>query len=210
MPEQNTNVEVRFLPLEKVELREAEGDGSPKIAGYAAVFDSLSEDMGGFREIVRAGAFSRTLEENTDVRSFWNHDPNRIIGRTKSGTLTVEQDEVGLRFEVKPPTGPTGQDVVEAVRRGDVDAMSFGFVAKQDKVTKREDGTILRELLDLDLFEVSPVTFPAYPSTSAEIRSAVQELQNAEDEDEAVEETDDSWTQDLRRRRLEIEEKELA
>ena len=155
-----------------VELR-AEPDAD-RITGYAAVFDSLSEDLGGFREIIRPGAFARSLQESPDVRAFWQHDPSRILGRTTAGTLSVSEDEHGLRFDITPPSGPTGQDALEAIRRGDVDQMSFGFKVEQDRMLKREDGTILRELLDVHLIEVSPVTFPAYQATQAEVRSDLQ------------------------------------
>lgn len=155
-----------------VELR-AEPD-SNSITGYAAVFDSLSEDLGGFREIIRPGAFARSLEESPDVFAFYQHDSSKVLGRTTAGTLSVSEDDHGLRFEITPPDGPTGRDALEAVRRGDVTSMSFGFLVEQDRMLKQPDGTVLRELLDIHLLEVSPVTFPAYQATSAEVRSDLQ------------------------------------
>lgn len=162
-------IERRFY---NVELR-AETDAR-SITGYAAVFDSLSQDLGGFREIIRAGAFARSLQESPDVFAFWQHDPSRVLGRTTAGTLEVSEDDHGLRFNISPPDSPTGHDALEAVRRGDVSSMSFGFMVEQDRMLKQEDGTILRELLDIHLIEVSPVSFPAYQATSAEIRSDLQ------------------------------------
>lgn len=181
MPTPSKKMEIRCVALNKIELRQ-EGDraDSPSIAGQAAIFDALSEDLGGFREVVKPGAFTHTLREHPDVRAFFNHDSSRILGRVKAGTLTVEEDEVGLNFEIDPPAGPTGQDAVEAIRRGDVDQVSFGFIAINDRLIKLPDGQIVRELLDVDLFEISPVVFPAYPQTSAEVRSSVEKLRNAE------------------------------
>lgn len=148
------------------ELRMAEGDSAPVIEGYAAVFDSISEDLGGFREIIAPGAFSKTLRE--DVRALWNHDPNHILGRTASGTLELAEDAKGLRVRVTPPESAGW--IMESMRRGDVDQMSFGFRTVSDK-WEMKNGEPLRTLLEVRLFDVSVVTFPAYPETDAAVRS---------------------------------------
>ena len=165
-------MERRYFKIRDLEFRaDPDGVSNGTIAGYAVVFDSLSEDFGDFREIVRPGAFDRTLAEASDVRAFWNHNTDLILGRETADTLSLAVDEVGLRFEITPPDSPNGQNAAEAVRRGDVSQMSFGFTVEQDQLSTQEDGSTLRELLDVSLFEVSPVVFPAYPETSAEVRS---------------------------------------
>lgn len=155
------------------ELR-AEMDGDkPKIRGYAAVFGSWSENLGGFREIIRPGAFAKTIRE-ADVRALYNHDANLVLGRTKSGTLRLIEDEVGLRIEVDPPDTQYARDLMTSIGRGDVDQMSFGF-----RVIKDEWRTDLkpaeRELIEVALYDVSPVTFPAYPATSVNVRELMPE-----------------------------------
>lgn len=152
------------------ELRVAEGD-APKITGYAAVFNSFSVDLGGFVERIRPGAFSKTVMK-ADVRALWNHDPNYVLGRTKSGTLKLEEDAKGLRIEIEPPDTQWATDLVKSIKRGDVDQMSFGFRAITDEWTK-ENGKQVRELIEVELFDVSPVTFPAYKATKVGVRTAL-------------------------------------
>ena len=164
----NEKVERRIYGTE---LRVAPGP-NPVIEGYAAVFDKLSEPMMGMREIIRPGAFTRTLKEDADVRALVDHDPSKILGRVKSGTLTLTEDKMGLRVKINPPDTQAGRDIVESIRRGDVDQMSFAFVTREDKWESDEEGNaVTRELLDVDLFDVSPVTFPAYPDTTVAVRS---------------------------------------
>lgn len=148
------------------ELRADENDG--KIRGYAAVFDSLSEDLGGFREKIAKGAFSDTL--NADVRALWNHDANIVLGRTTAGTLTLREDNHGLAIEIDPPNTQQANDLLISIRRGDVSQMSFGFYTKDDSWEKR-DGENIRTLRKVELFDVSPVTYPAYSDTSVATRS---------------------------------------
>ena len=158
------DIERRYMPSE---LR-VEGDESPKIRGYAAVFGELSENLGGFREKISAGAFAKSLD--ADVRALWNHDPGVVLGRTKSGTLRLEEDERGLFVEIDPPT--EARSYIESIQRGDVDQMSFGFRVVKDAWEQTDDYSI-RTLIEVDLFDVSPVTFPAYPQTSVAIRSVL-------------------------------------
>lgn len=165
--------EFRFLATE---VRAKAGSDKPVITGYAAMFNSLSGDLGGFVEVIRPGAFTRTLAEGADIRCFFNHKDDNILGRTKSGTLRVWQDDVGLKFECDVPDTSVGRDVYASIVRGDVDQCSFGFCTPYDGsgdnwIPTNDSPGILRELLDVDLFDVSPVTFPAYGSTSVTARS---------------------------------------
>jgi HK97 family phage prohead protease len=165
--EKNTGREVRSMPV-----RELRADDDTKtITGYAAVFGA-NADLGFFEERIAPGAFARAIDEDQDVRALWNHDANFILGRTKSGTLRLAEDDTGLRIDIDPPDTQTARDLVESIRRGDVDQMSFAFRAVKESWTERDGELPLRELEDVDLFDVSPVTYPAYEATSVGLRSA--------------------------------------
>jgi HK97 family phage prohead protease len=164
--------EIRCFSKEmQVETRE---DGTASLVGYAAVFNSNSVEMGfidTFTESLVPGAFTRTLKENQDVRALLDHQTGMIIARTKNGTLSLEEDDTGLKVRITPVPTEDGRKAVEWVRTGLVDAMSFGFETVSDKWSIRA-GKQHRELLDVNLYEVSLVAFPAYPATSIGVRSA--------------------------------------
>lgn len=153
------------------ELRAVMADGvGVKIAGHAAKFDQLSEDLGGFRERIAPGAFAKSIQ-SADIRALWNHDANIVLGRNKSGTLRLTEDLAGLAYEVDAPDTQLVRDMVLApIARGDVNQCSFGFRTISDKWAK-VDGDWVRTLLEVDLFDVSPVTYPAYPQTEVALRS---------------------------------------
>lgn len=164
--------EIERRTITGVEVR-AE-DGKPtKIVGYAAVFNSLSEELYGFREMVMPGAFDRALKEKHDVRALVNHDENQILGRTKAGTLTLSVDKRGLKAEIEPADTQAARDAVTSVKRGDLDGMSFAFRTLTD-AWRTQDGEQIRELLDLELVDVSVVAFPAYPATTVSARALEQ------------------------------------
>jgi len=152
-----------------LEIRSADGKpDAPMIVGYAAVFNQLSEDLGGFREKIAPGAFTKTL--GADVRALFNHDPNIILGRTKAKTLRLAEDQKGLQIEIDPPDTETARSILAALKRGDISQMSFGFETIDD-LWENIDGKIVRTLLNVRLWDVSPVVFPAYPQTQAGLRS---------------------------------------
>ncbi len=154
-------------------VRELRADvDSRKIEGYAAVFGEETDIGGMFREVIRPGAFARAIREEQDVRALWNHNADHVLGRTKAGTLELEEDKRGLWISVDPPDTQFARDLMESIARGDVDQMSFAFRAVKEQWTERKDEPSLRELVDLDLYDVSPVTFPAYEGTSVGLRSA--------------------------------------
>lgn len=160
-------VAIREIRAIEGEIRSAEG----QIDGYAAVFNQVAEIWPGFREVIRPGAFARAIEEGADVRALWNHDPNFVLGRRGSGTLAVSEDEHGLRYVVRPPRAQWAEDLQETIGRGDVNRSSFAFVVRLERWTQDvENGFSLRELLDVDLIDVSPVTYPAYEGTSVGLR----------------------------------------
>jgi HK97 family phage prohead protease len=150
-----------------IELR-ADADG-PKIVGHAAVFNRLSEDLGGFREVVMPTAFERALSGKDDVRALVGHDGDKILGRLPK-TLQLEKDDVGLGVTIYPPNTTTGNDIVTSIGRGDIDSMSFGFRTIDDH-WETHDGEEVRYLDSVELFDVSTVTYPAYINTDVAVRS---------------------------------------
>lgn len=164
----NIEIDYRSFPFE------IRTDEENKIVGYAAVFNQLSVDLGAFREKIAPGAFKKTIQE-ADIRALWNHDPNFVLGRTKSRTLRLQEDEKGLAIEIIPPNTTWARDLMESIKRGDIDQMSFGFRAiKEDWETEGEQ--LIRVLKEVELFDVSPVTFPAYPTTDVQVRKLIDVL----------------------------------
>jgi len=166
------------------------GDGSLRIAGYAAQFNKEATGLS-FREMIAPGAFKRTLQSGEPVYLLVNHDTNGIpLASTAGGTLALTEDEVGLRMEADlDPANPKAQELFSAISRGDIAKMSFAFTVAKDGAT-RSDG--LRTLNDVNLFEVSAVTWPAYNDTALGLRT----LEDAEAEE-----------LELRRRLLELKQK---
>lgn len=163
----------------EVELRVTNMDGKPKIEGVAAVYNSWSEDLGYFREMIEPGFFDEVLKG--DTRALWNHNADLVLGRTKSGTLQLEDTERGLGILIDPPDTQAGRDAMTSIKRRDVTQMSFAFMIKPggDEWIREKDGKIKRILKRggaSRLFDVSPVTFPAYPRTSVYVRSMLEDL----------------------------------
>jgi len=156
-----------------IETRE---DGAlPTIVGYAAVYEAETVIFNMFREKLRRGAFRRAVEARQDVRALFNHNPDFLLGRVGAGTLRLYDDDHGLRVEIDPPDTPTGREVVELIRRGDIYGMSFGFIPTRVSWEQAdESGLGLRVVEDVDLVDVSPVTYPAYEQTEVGIRSSAE------------------------------------
>lgn len=166
------------------ELR-AEGEGEErKLTGYAAVFNQLSEPMWGMREKIRPGAFAKTIGE-ADIRACWNHNSDYVLGRTTNGTLSLREDDRGLWVEIRPPAASWADGFMESVRRKDVDQMSFGFETIRD-YWEGEEGQQIRTLVEVKLYEVSPVTFPAYTQTEVSVRALRAEVQRLMTADPAL------------------------
>lgn len=163
-----------------LEVRAGELDEGSRLVGHAAVFDIETDfdGFGWFREVVRPGAFTKTLADGADVRCLWNHDPNFVLGRTKSGTLRLEEDDRGLAIDDDVPDTTWARDLLVTLRRGDVDQMSFAWYTIRDRWTRDTEKEIdLREILEAKLIDVSPVTYPAYPDTDVEARSLMNAAQ---------------------------------
>jgi HK97 family phage prohead protease len=158
------------------ECRAEASDDAKRIRGYAVVFDSLSVDLGGFREIIAPDAVNRTMSEGLDVRALVDHDSAKVIGRTRAGTLQLRKDGRGLRIEVEPdPEISYARDIMRAVARGDVSGMSFGFRVLDDE-WNYDEKTPVRTVTDMRISEVSIVTFPAYQATDVQV--ALRSLQS--------------------------------
>ena len=170
--------ETRIFQFEKLNVEERADGMGPKITGYAAVFDKWSEDLGGFREKIRAGAFKKAIGKS-DVRGLFNHDSNYVLGRQSNGTLTIKEDKNGLWMEIDPPDTQIIRDLVLApIKRGDIKEQSFAFVVAnggdewKNLHGEKPDEPATRTIIEVDeLFDVSPVTYPAYPDTSVALRS---------------------------------------
>ena len=172
-----------FKQPARIETRD---DGAECLTGYAAVFyrddnpNTEFELWEGYVERILPGAFDRALKED-DVRGLFNHDSNHVLGRTKSGTLKLSVDNVGLRYEIDLPDTQSGNDTKTLINRGDVDGSSFAFIA--DGVERRrEDGIEIREITSVQLFDVGPVTYPAYAATTADTRTAKQEFDERQEQ----------------------------
>lgn len=169
-------MEVRHLTFADIPSVTYRGDQrSPTLQGYASVFYDGTEDSQ-FRlgenlvERIIPGAFDAALERGDDVRALFNHDPNLVLGRTPK-TLSLSVDKKGLRYEIDAGT-TLGRQVAESVSRGDITGSSFGFIVDEDTIAKDGKENV-REIRKVTLIDVSPVTFPAYESTSAETRAAI-------------------------------------
>ena len=171
MNKTETEIESRCLAHPVQVEQRAEGETQkPVIIGYAAVFESLSENLGGFREKIARGAFDDVMSD--DVRATYNHDANIVLGRTASGTLRIALDDKGLRYEIDPPDTQAARDLLVSMNRGDVKESSFRFMVEDDDWTEDDDGRVVRTIKKFRrLIDVSPVTYPAYPEASAGQRS---------------------------------------
>jgi uncharacterized protein len=157
-----------------VQLRVDNKGGSPVITGTAAVFNSLSEDLGGFREQIAPGAFRSAIMDGCDVRALFNHEPSMILGRTTAKTLRLLEIDAGLFFEVDMPDTTYAKDLMASLRRGDINQCSFGFRVDDGGDVWQKDGAGMwtRTINVVSrLYDVSPVTFPAYAQTDCALRS---------------------------------------
>ena len=173
----NYNLDVRAL------------DESRSVEGYALVFNSLSEDLGGFREQIDANALDGVLERS-DVMALLNHDSSRgILARSRygEGSLTLTVDEKGLRYNFEAPHSALGDEVLEYLRRGDINQSSFAFTVSSDSWEKQSDGSYLRTITGFDrLFDVSPVFTPAYAATSVKCARFSEILSQEAEENERL------------------------
>jgi len=167
--------------LAAVEVRDAKS-GPGMVTGHAAVYYDAKDPGTRYmlwddvEERVAPGAFDRAIKDKQDTRALFNHDPSLVLGRTTAGTLRLSSDARGLRYEADAPDTQVGRDTVTLIKRGDVTGSSFGFRVVKDTVTKEtRDGKsyYIRTIEDVDLYDVSPVTYPAYVGSDAGARAAI-------------------------------------
>jgi HK97 family phage prohead protease len=169
-----------------LELRE-EGD-EMSLVGYAALFNSRSENLGGFTEVIAPGAFARSLKSRNDIKLLWNHDTSAVLGSTRAGTLNLYEDEKGLRVEATLPNTTHGRDARELIKRKDVTGFSFGFtIPGRGGDEWNAEGTE-RTLKSVRLHEVSLTPFPAYTATNgtAQVRGLDKLAKRAEVDADAL------------------------
>ena len=175
----NPNAEVRTFDVQDLELR-MDGD-KPTVVGYGAVFNSESNDLGGFREYIAPGAFDGRLED--DVRFLVNHDANLILARTTNGTLRLSVDEKGLRYEADLPNTSTARDLMELLKNGTISQSSFAFTVEEDS-WEVKDGMNIRTIDKVSqLYDVSSVTYPAYNDASSSV--ALRSMKEWQEKEEA-------------------------
>lgn len=183
----NMENELETRMFENIEFRETGENKPPVIVGYAAVFNKLSANLGGFREQIKPGAFTRTLKDveggKRVVNSFFNHDRNWLLATTNNGSLRLKEDEKGLWVEMEPILTTLNGHPINLIRAKAVTGMSFMFRVEPDGKDsweyKRGKETI-RTLIDVDLFDVCPVVEPAYPQTSVKVRDYLNAIKEAE------------------------------
>lgn len=183
------DLELRHIPR-PVEFR-ATDTGLGVLTGYAAVFNRYSQNLGGFVEQVDPGAFTKSLGDSVPVVARFNHEDNLLLGTTEGGTLALEVDGTGLRYDIQLPDTSAGRDVKALAERGDLRYSSFAFRTLTDDWGFTPEGFPLRTLLGVQLVDVAPVTNPAYRDTSTGLRSlathlhiGIEQVQEAADKDE--------------------------
>lgn len=153
-------------------------DETRRISGYIALFGSDSVNMWGVIETINENAFDKTLRESKSIKALKNHNSDFILGNTASGTLSLRTDKKGLFADIDAPDTQWANDLRVSIKRGDVPGSSFGFHPIAEKRTQKEDEPERRELMEVELFEVSPgVVFPAYPEAELITARAMQELE---------------------------------
>lgn len=166
--------EIRYIPAMSLSIREDANPDVMAIKGYVVKFNERSSLLyDEWYERVAKGAFAKSLQQNT-IKALWNHNSDIVLGSTKSNTLKLIEDDIGLRFDLELPNSSQAKDIYESIKRGDVDGVSFGFYIRENgdkwEYLKEED-VYERTLLDIDLIEISPTPFPAYPTSEVGKRS---------------------------------------
>lgn len=177
-------IEKRTVDITNIQTRSEEDGEKHIINGYASVFNSrttIGDDW--WTEEIAPGAFKETISDDNDIRALFNHDWNMVLGRTKAGTLKLEEDNHGLKFEVELPNTTFARDLIESLKRGDINQCSFGFIPTAEEWDYSVEPAH-RTITKVDLFEVSVVSIPAYEDTevslvrSKEIANSVEKRMN--------------------------------
>lgn len=166
--------EKRIFTLSNIEIRAGTEGNSQVIEGYASIFNSPTMIGDMFQETIAQGAFAKALADSADIRALFNHNWDYVLGRTKSGTLTLEEDEKGLKFRVTPPDTSWAKDLMISMQRGDINQCSFGFQVVRDSWNWEVDPA-QRTIKEVKLYEISIVSLPAYEDTEAYVRDRFTE-----------------------------------
>lgn len=143
-----------------------------KMVGHAAIFGEATDIGGWFLEQIEPGAFKASIKKD-DIRALFNHNPDFVLGRNTAGTLKMKEDKDGLKVEIDPPDTQVARDLVVSIERGDISQMSFAFQVLEEEWIRAEKpkDLDLRKIKKVRLYDVSPVTFPAYEGTDIAVRS---------------------------------------
>ncbi|MBC2196302.1 HK97 family phage prohead protease [Listeria booriae] len=164
--------EKRTFNISNIQTRGDTENDVITLGGYASIFNSPTLICDWFEETIAEGAFARTLSENGDIRCLFNHNWEHVLGRTKAGTLRLEEDSRGLKFEVNLPNTTVARDLVESMKRGDINQCSFGFLPVEE-TWNFDIEPMTRTISDVDLIEVSIVSLPAYDDTEVDLVRSV-------------------------------------
>jgi HK97 family phage prohead protease len=181
--------ETRSYKAARLEARKS-ANGSMQLAGTAIVFGSKSQDLGGFIEICSYEAVQKSLKRNSDVFMLWQHDSSQPLARVKTGTLELSLNQAGLDFVATLPDSPLGQNAFQAIKDGTVDSVSFGFSIEPDGGDEwvMQGDSVVRILRDINVGEISPVTWAAYLAPHVDVRSCPaslrSKLKRGDDDDE--------------------------
>ena len=199
----NITMEKRVYNIEtRVEERE---DGKEVVIGHASVYDSRSNNLGGFYEYIAKGAFTDELIKKSDIRALINHDPNLVLARNTKGTLKLEADEKGLRYEFDIPQTSYGKDLAINLKNGNISQSSFAFTVKNDEWTTDDEGNDIRTITDIDrLYDISAVTYPAYNMAESDLIVAQRGLAVYKEKQERKREEKDLVARSLASLKIEL------
>ena len=199
----NTIMEKRIFNIEnRFETRE---DGQEVVVGYGSIWNSRSENLGGFYEYISPSAITEETIEKSDVRALINHDPNLVLARSTAGNLSLSVDEKGLRYEFSIPETSYGKDLAINMKNGNINQSSFAFTVGSDEWSTDEDGNDIRTITSIEkLYDVSPVTYPAYSQAESDLVVAQRALAMYKENKEIKEEETDLVARSLAQLKIEL------
>ena len=201
----NTIMEKRIFNIEnRFEKRE---DGKEVVVGYGSIFNSKSENLGGFYEYISPTAISEETIAKSDTRALINHDQNLILARQSAGTLNLSVDEKGLRYEFSIPETSYGKDLAINMKNGNINQSSFAFTISEngDEWTTDDQGNDIRTITSINkLYDVSPVTYPAYSNADSDLVVAQRGLAMYKEKQEIKEEETDLVARSLAKLKIEL------
>ena len=199
----NTIMEKRIFNIEnRFETRE---DGQEVVVGYGSIWNSRSENLGGFYEFISSSAITQETIAKSDVRALINHDPNLVLARSTAGNLSLSVDEKGLRYEFSIPETSYGKDLAINMKNGNINQSSFAFTVGADEWSTDEDGNDIRTITSIEkLYDVSPVTYPAYSQAESDLVVAQRALAMYKENKEIKEEETDLVARSLAQLKIEL------